>query len=106
VNGGLPYVALLTLLSVLSLRTLAVLRTSAPWTSAGWAFTIGYDCAATVEIVAHVHLPLHLAYWFLAALIVAFVIAGVRDEPQGDPWWWPTRLAATRAERNAQRKPS
>lgn len=96
---GYAYVALLTVLTLLSVRTLVVLGSAAPWTSLGWAFTIAYDCAASYEIVAASHVPLHVPYWFLAALIVAFVVAGVRDEPQADPWWWPRALGPTRAER-------
>jgi hypothetical protein len=99
---GWIYVALLTLLSVLSVKTLVVLRgPAAPWTFAGWVFTIGYDCAASYEIVAATHLPAHVPYWFLIALIVAFVVAGIRDEPQAEPWWWPSGLGATRAGKRA-----
>jgi hypothetical protein len=98
---GYVYVALLTALTVLSLRTLAILKGAAPWTSAGWAFTVLYDCTATLEIVGRQHLPLHIPYACLAALTIAFVVAGVRDEPQADPWWWPAKLALTRAQRRA-----
>lgn len=101
---ALIYVALLTALTVLSLRSLAVLGRAAPWTSAGWAATIAYDCTASGELLAGVHAPLHLPYWFLAALIVAFVAGGVRDEPQADPWWWPGRLGPTRAQRLRARR--
>jgi len=34
---------------------------------------------------------------------VAFVIAGIKDEAQAEPWWWPRGRGPTRAER---RKPS
>ena len=97
--AGYAYLALLLALTLLSVRTLAVLRAAAPWTSAGWAFTIAYDCAAGAEIIAHIHLPLHLPYLCLGALALCFVVAGFRDEPQADPWWWPSRLALTRAQR-------
>ena len=102
---GLVYVALLTLLTVLSIRTLVVLKAAALFTSAGWAFTILYDCTATAEIVAHTHAPFALGYVFLVALIVAFVVAGIRDEPQADPWWWPRALGLTRAERRIANNP-
>jgi hypothetical protein len=102
---GYLYVALLTALTVLSIKTLVVLKGAAPFTSAGWAFTILYDCTATAEIATRTHAPFAIAYVFLAALIVAFVIAGIRDEPQADPWWWPRTLGLTRAERRIAADP-
>ncbi|MBD5634839.1 MAG: hypothetical protein IAI49_10205, partial [Candidatus Eremiobacteraeota bacterium] len=38
-------------------------------------------------------------------LIVAFfIVAGSRDEPQAEPWWWPRAPGLTGAERrNAAR---
>jgi len=98
---GWIYVAFLLALTALSLQTLRVLGRVAPWTSAGWIATIGYDATASAEIVTNSHLPLHLPYWFLVALTIAFAVAGFRDEAQGEPWWWPTRLGQTRAERAA-----
>jgi hypothetical protein len=102
---GYLYAALLTALTILSIRTLVVLKTAAPFTSGGWAFTILYDCTATAEIATHTHAPFALAYVFLAALIIAFAIAGVRDEPQADPWYWPRALGLTRAERRIASDP-
>ena len=99
---GYLYVALLTVLTVVSLRTLNVLDRKEPWTIFGWAFTVAYDCTASEEIIGHSHLPLHLPYLFLAGLTVAFIIAGIRDEPQPEPWWWPRRLGATRAQRTSR----
>ena len=99
--AGWIYVVLLSALTVLSIRSLAALRGAAPWTSAGWAFTIAYDCTASAEIILRTHAPLHVAYWFLVALAVAFVVAGLRDEPQADPWWWPRRLGPTRSQRSS-----
>lgn len=96
---GYAYLVVLTALTVLSLRTIVILERNAPWTTAGWAFTILYDGAASYEILSRTHLPLHAPYLALAGLVVTFVIAGVLDEPQGDPWWWPSGLALTRAER-------
>jgi hypothetical protein len=104
--SGYAYLALLTALTILSLRTIVILKREAPWTTAGWACTILYDCGASSEILSHTHMPLHAPYIALAALIVAFLVAGVRDEPQGDPWWWPSRLALTRAERQRIAKAS
>jgi hypothetical protein len=102
---GLIYVAFLTALTVLSIRTLAILKSASPFTSAGWAFTILYDCTASAEVLTHAHAPFALAYIDLGVLIVAFVIAGVRDEAQADPWWWPRQLALTRAQRRAAGDP-
>ena len=96
---GYLYVAVLTVLTVISLRTLNLLDKKTPWTIFGWAFTVCYDCTASEEIIGHTHLPLHLPYWFLAGLIVAFVVAGIRDEPQPEPWWWPRRIGPSRAQR-------
>ena len=95
------FIAFDIVLAALSLRSIAVLRTRAPWTSAGWAGTLAYCVAAVVEFSNEaLHRPAALiAYAFLFALTVAFVIAGVRDEPQAEPWWWPTRAGLTRAER-------
>jgi hypothetical protein len=88
-------------LAVLSLRSIAILRTRAPWTSAGWGLTFGYAVAAVVEFGGTaLHRPASIvAYAFLVLLAVAFVIAGIRDEPQAEPWWWPTRTGRTRAAR-------
>ncbi len=92
-------------LAVLSLRSMIVLRRAAPWTSAGWAGTLGYACAAGVEYGdAALHRPAALvAYAFVVLLAIAFVLAGIRDEPQAEPWWWPVRIGRTRAERQARR---
>lgn len=99
---GYAYVAVLAALTVLSIRTLVVLKAAAPWTSLGWVFTVLYDSAASGEIIFERHLPFHIPYVFLAALALAFVVAGARDEPQADPWWWPGRLALTRAQKRAK----
>jgi hypothetical protein len=95
------YVAFDAALAVLSVRSIVVLRARAPWTSAGWAGTLGYCIAAVVEFSnEETHRPAALiAYAFLLALAIAFVVAGVRDEPQAEPWWWPTHVGPTRAER-------
>ncbi len=102
---AIVYAAVLTALTIISIKTLIVLETASPFTSAGWAFTILYDCTATAEIVTRTHAPFALGYVFLAALIIAFAIAGVRDEAQADPWWWPRALGLTRAERRIANNP-
>jgi len=38
-------------------------------------------------------------YWAIGAILIAFVVAGLKDEPQSEPWWWPVRAGGTRAER-------
>ncbi len=98
------YVAFDVALAALSVRSIAVLRTAAPWTSAGWAGTVGYCVAAAVEFssVAEQRLAAYVAYAFLLVLTVAFVVAGVRDERQAEPWWWPTHTGPTRAEKRAR----
>ena len=97
------FVAFDVALAVLSFRSIAVLRARAPWTSVGWTGTLGYCAAAVVEFSSDVaHQPAALvAYAFIALLAIAFVIAGVRDEPQAEPWWWPSHAGPTRAERRA-----
>jgi len=98
------YVAFDVALAVLSVRSVAVLRTAAPWTSAGWAGTLGYCIAAAVESSSESEhqIAASVAYAFLLVLTVAFVVAGVRDERQAEPWWWPTHTGPTRAEKRAR----
>ena len=88
-------------LAAISLRSIAVLRSRAPWTSAGWAGTVGYCVAAAIEFSsdrAHPAAAL-VAYAFVVVLAIAFAVAAVRDEPQAEPWWWPVRVGRTRAQR-------
>ncbi len=99
------YLAFDAALAALSLRSLAVLGPRAPWTSVGWIGTAGYCAAAIVEFSSD---PLHrlagsIAFGFLLLLTAAFVVAGVRDEPQAEPLLWPVRVGKTRAEKRAQR---
>ena len=47
--------------------------------------------------------PAHADYVALAALTAAFVAAGLRDEPQAEPWWWPAGAGPTGRERRARR---
>ncbi len=98
------YVAFDVALAALSVRSVAVLRTAAPWTSAGWAGTLGYCIAAAVEFSreGEQRIAAYVAYFFLLVLTVAFVVAGVRDERQAEPWWWPTHAGPTRAEKRAK----
>lgn len=88
-------------LAVLSVRSIWIARQRAPLTTAAWAATFAYCIAAGVELSSA---PAHqvasiVGYVFLVVLAVTFAIAGVRDEPQPEPWWWPVKLGRTRAER-------
>ncbi len=75
----------------LSLRSMFV--------SLGWGFTAIYLGAVIVQVRMGHRLPGHSEYILLAALTVAFVIAGIRDEPQAEPWWWPAQRGSTRAQK-------
>jgi hypothetical protein len=96
---GIAYVVVLALLTVLSIRTMIVLGGAAPWTSLGWLFTVGYDVSESYKILTRIVLPAHFPYLMLGALAIAFTVAGLRDEPQGEPWWWPRVRGARRADR-------
>lgn len=85
--------------AVLSLKSIAVLDGRSRWTAAGWWFTLLYFAVAGYSAAAHAYLPLRPEYWALAALTIAFIVAGVKDEPQSEPWYWPVRAGSTRAER-------
>lgn len=89
------------LLAALSARSIVILGVRAPWTTAGWIGTLGYCIAAAVEYSGAAMRPMWAAasYLCLVALTAAFVVAGVRDEPQAEPWWWPKRVGRTRAQR-------
>ena len=83
----------------LSAKSLAALGRAAPWTSAGWCLTLLYFIETGVKATLAPGLPAVAEYGALAALTLAFGVAGVRDEPQAEPWWWPSRRSATRAEK-------
>jgi len=95
------FVAVDIALAILSLRCIVVLGTRAPWTSAAWAATLAYCISAGIEFsVAGLHAPAEfIARAFLLLLTCGFVIAGIRDERQAEPWWWPTGPGSTRAEK-------
>jgi hypothetical protein len=83
----------------LSVKSVAVLGRDAPWTSAGWLATALYLSAAIVKATVAPTLPSAAEYAVLVALTAAFVVAGIRDERQAEPWWWPSRRGTTRAEK-------
>jgi hypothetical protein len=83
----------------LSLKSVIVLGGVAPWTSLGWWLTAVYFVEAIVKSTAVPAFPAVAEYAVLAVLAVAFVIAGIRDERQAEPWWWPNARGITRAEK-------
>jgi len=87
----------------LSLRSVAVLRARSRWTMLGWLATAAYFVIAAIDAARASPAPLHLDYIALGALAAAFVVAGIRDEPQAEPWWWPRHAGATGSERRAKR---
>ncbi|GAC1312572.1 MAG: hypothetical protein NVS2B3_16150 [Vulcanimicrobiaceae bacterium] len=87
----------------LSARSLFVLRGGSAATSLGWLATIAYLVVAALDAWHRGRVAGHLDWWLLAVLTVAFVVAGVRDEPQAEPWWWPQRRGLTGAQRRAKR---
>jgi hypothetical protein len=101
--GNHAVVALVCLLGIaLSVRSIVVLGRAAPWTSAGWCLTLVYFAALIGKATVALALPGYVEYLVLAALAIVFLVAGVRDERQAEPWWWPNRRGPTRAEkRNA-----
>jgi tryptophan-rich sensory protein len=97
----------LAALAVLSLRSLQFTWKHSPWTSVGWAATLAY-CLYDVARLAFVPegqnfgvLP-HADWGLLLLLTIAFIVAGVRDERQAEPWYWPRGRGATRGERTGK----
>ncbi len=88
----------------LSVRSAAVLRSPSAWTIAGWCFTALYFGIAGGDALRAAPAPAHVDYVALALLVAAFVIAGLRDEPQAEPWWWPGHAGLTGAERRARKE--
>ncbi len=72
------------------------------WTAGGWVITAVYFAVAAYDAVRAQHAPAHLDYVALALLTICFVIAGRRDEPQAEPWYWPRFVGQTGAERRAK----
>jgi hypothetical protein len=100
---GYVWFAACLLGAALSLKSIAVLRKRSPWTIAGWAATAVYFAIEAVDVVRATHAPAHADYIVLGLLTICFVVAGIRDEPQAEPWWWPTHAGLTGAERRAAR---
>ena len=87
----------------LSLKSAAVLGVRSRATALGWVLTAAYFAIAAVDVLRATRPPLHLDYVLLAALTAAFIVAGVRDEPQAEPWWWPSASGLTGKERRAKK---
>jgi uncharacterized membrane protein YhaH (DUF805 family) len=95
------YAILAFVLAALSARSALVVRRVAPWTASGWWLTVVYCVAVIVPLLGGPRLPAHGEYVALIALTVAFVIAGVKDEPQAEPWYLPRAPGPTRAQKRA-----
>jgi hypothetical protein len=87
----------------LSVKSISVLGRRSARTVAGWVATAAYFLIAGADAVRGRPAPAHLDYVALALLTVAFVAAGIGDEPQAEPWWWPSGAGPTGAERRARR---
>lgn len=87
---------------ILSLVSTRVLGERSRATQAAWIATAGYFIVAAIDAIRATPAPLHIDYVLLAALVIAFAIAGKRDEPQAEPWWWPTHAGPTGAERRGR----
>lgn len=85
----------------LSIKSVAVLGARSRATAVGWIATAAYFVIAAVDAVRARSAPAHVDYAVLAILTIAFVVAGVRDEPQAEPWWWPRAPGLTGRERRA-----
>jgi hypothetical protein len=97
---GIGWLVVCALGVAVSLKSIGVLREPSRWTAIGWCLTVAYFVLA-IPRAWGASAPLHVEYVALAGLIVAFVVAGRRDEPQAEPWWWPTHTGLTGAQRRA-----
>ncbi|GAC1536192.1 MAG: hypothetical protein NVS2B17_07450 [Candidatus Velthaea sp.] len=93
--------AFVVALGVFSARC-AQVAAGSPYTMWGWILTVAY-CSYVVLELARLPVPAHLEYVFLAALTGTFIIAGIKDEAQAEPWWWPVHRGPTRAGRRPRR---
>jgi hypothetical protein len=101
------FVAVDLAVAVVAVRSALLLRRRSPFSTVGWLLTIGFGLAAATEygIPALHAVAGQVAHGFLVVLAVAFIIAGIRDEPQAEPLLWPVRIGPTRAERRAANRP-
>jgi hypothetical protein len=92
-------IASLFVLCALSCKSLFTLGRASAWTSIGWLASLLYGGVAAYEIGTRHEFQPFIPYGLLAVMTLAFVIAGVRDEVQAEPWYWPSGTGKTRAER-------
>lgn len=95
------YVVFDVAVALLAIRSLMVLGTRAPWTSAGWTATLGYFVSAAWRYAHEAPQPgiMLFAQGCFIALAAAFFVAVLRDEPQAEPLLWPSRVGLTRAQK-------
>lgn len=86
----------------LACKSVSVLGKRSRATTIGWLLTAAYFALAAIDAVRAASAPLHIDYIALAGLTGAFIVAGVRDEPQAEPWWWPAKSGLTGAERRTK----
>lgn len=108
VSWGMPILTILWLVTcalgiALSAKSTLVLGPRSRATALGWVLTALYFVIAGVDAIRAERAPYHVDYVVLAALTIAFVVAGVRDEPQAEPWYWPNSSGLTGKERRAKR---
>ena len=90
-------------LGILSLGSARYLDARSRATQVGWIATFVYCVITAAALVARAHVPLHADDLVLVVLAIAFIVAGRRDEPQAEPWYWPTHVGPTGAERRDAR---
>jgi hypothetical protein len=84
----------------LAVRSLFILRTGSPWSSVGWLCTALFFALLFERASTRRHgLGQPFDVGLLIGLALTFGIGTSRDERQAEPWFWPTRLSSTRAER-------
>lgn len=104
--GSMPILSILWLTTcaaglALSLASARVLAAPSRATRVAWLATAAYFLIAGIDDLRGASAPFRIDDVFLAVLAVAFVIAGRRDEPQAEPWQWPTHAGLTGAQRRA-----
>jgi hypothetical protein len=96
------WLALCAFGAALSMRSVAKLGAASPLTRLGWFFTLAYCAIAAVDAARSLAAPAHVDDVALVLMALAFVVAGIRDEPQAEPWYWPERAGLTGRERRAR----
>jgi len=94
-------VALIALAAV-AVQSLRFTWKVSPWSSVGWLAILLYCGYDLTRIVTHANgvfaiLP-YADYGLLTIVTIAFIVGGVRDEGQAEPWYWPNHRGQTRAQ--------